>query len=81
MPWLLFGIALVALAAGFTATSVAAVLGLLLLALLTSLAAVVQLLARRIAGRSQNASAILDPDQLRRLQERAEAERSVAVHD
>src|SRR5690606_18495924 len=78
MPWLLLGIALFALAAGFPATSVAAVLGFLLLGLLTGVAGVILLLARRVAARSQDASAILDPEQLRRLHERAEAERSAA---
>ena len=79
MPWLLFALALGALAGAFTTTSVALLVVCLLAALVLSLAAVMQLLARRIDGASGNMAMMVDPQELQRMREQAEARRLAAA--
>lgn len=79
MPWLLFALALAALAGAFTTTSVALLVVCLFAALGLSLAAVMQLLARRIDGASGNAAMMVDPQELQRMREQAEARRLAAA--
>jgi len=78
MPWLLFLLAVAALVVAFLTTSVALLLLCLLAAFVLTLAGVMQLLARRVASRSRNEGLMLDPDELRRMREQAEARRQVA---
>lgn len=78
MPWLLFLLAVAALVVAFLTTSVALLLLCLLAAFVLTLAGVMQLLARRVASRSRNEGLMLDPDELRRMREQAEARRKVA---
>ena len=77
MPWLLFLLAVAALVVAFLTTSVALLLLCLLAAFVLTLAGVMQLLARRVASRSRNEGLMLDPDELRRMREQAEARRQV----
>ena len=73
MHWLLLLLALLALGAAFKTTSVALAVLCLVVALGLTLAFVMGLLARRMAGRSRDESLMLDPDELRRLREQADA--------
>lgn len=73
MPWLLFALALTALAVAFKTTSVALLVACLILGLGLGLAGIMQLLARRVESRSRDEGLMLDPDELRRLREQAEA--------
>ena len=78
MPWLLLLFALAAFGVAFTTASVGVLVVCLLLAFVLSLAGVMQLLARRIDSRSGGAGPMLDPDELRRLREQAEARKLAA---
>lgn len=78
MQWLYLLLALVALAVAFKTTSVAVLMVSLLAALGFLLAWVLKLLAARVDGQTRDASLILDPVELRRLREQAEARRAAA---
>ncbi|UNK48265.1 hypothetical protein MNR01_10820 [Lysobacter sp. S4-A87] len=78
MHWLLLLIALAALAVAFKTTSVPVLVICLLLALALALAWVMKLLAQRVDSQSRDSSMMLDPMELRRLREQAEARRSAA---
>ncbi len=78
MPWLLFSFAFAALVVAFNTTSVALLATCLILALGLGLSGIMQLLARRVESRSRDESLMLDPDQLKRLHEQAEARRMAA---
>jgi hypothetical protein len=80
MPWLLFALALTALAVAFKTPSVALLVTCLLLALGAGLTGVMQLLARRVESRSRDEGLMLDPDELRRLREQAEARKRAAAN-
>jgi NAD(P)H-hydrate repair Nnr-like enzyme with NAD(P)H-hydrate dehydratase domain len=80
MPWLLFALALTALAVAFKTTSVALLVACLILGLGLGLAGVMQLLARRVESRSRDEGLMLDPDELRRLREQAEARKRAAAN-
>ncbi|HEY5804673.1 MAG TPA: hypothetical protein VIT90_13360 [Lysobacter sp.] len=75
MHWLLLLLALVALAVAFKTTSVAVLVICLLASLGLALAWVMKLLALRVDSQSRDTSMILDPLELRRLREQAEARR------
>lgn len=79
MPWLLFLFAVAALVVAFRTASVALLLVCLLAAFVLSLVAVMQLLARRVESRSRNEGLMLDPDELRRLREQAEARKQAGA--
>ncbi|RPE80130.1 hypothetical protein [Vulcaniibacterium tengchongense] len=76
MHWLYLLLALVALAIAFKTSSVAILLVCLLAALALGLAWVMALLAQRVGSHSRDAALILDPAELRRLREQAEARRA-----
>lgn len=78
MAWLLFALALMALAVAFKTTSVALLVTCLILGLGSMLAGIMQLLARRVESRGRDEGLMLDPDELRRLREQAEARRLAA---
>ncbi|MGH8083701.1 MAG: hypothetical protein ACREPV_00290 [Lysobacter sp.] len=81
MPWLLFLFAVAALLVAFKTTSMALLLVCLLAALILIVAGVMQLLARRIDSRSRDAGLMLDPDELRRLREQADARAQAGPFD
>jgi hypothetical protein len=76
MHWLLLLLALAALAVAFKTSSVAVLIICLLAALGLSLAWVMKLLAQRVDSQSRDTSMMLDPMELRRLREQAEARRA-----
>lgn len=79
MPWLFLLLALAALAIAFMASSMAVVvLGLLAALVLLSLW-ILGLLAQRIGNQSRDDSQMLDPRELQRLREMAEAKRDASV--
>jgi len=79
MPWLFLVLAVVALIIAFKTTSLA-LLALCLLASLALIAAwVMALLAERVGRRARDADVMLNPAELRRLQEQAEARRAAAA--
>lgn len=78
MPWLYFALALVALAVAFQTTSMALLVVCLLVGLALIIAGVVNLFARRLDHRSRDESLMLDPEELRRLREQAEARKVAA---
>jgi hypothetical protein len=78
MHWLYLLLALVAMAVAIKTSST----GLMLLCLMASLALMVLwlvgLYSARMAGRSRDPSAMIDPAELRRLREQAEARKAAA---
>jgi len=78
MVWLYLLLAIAAFAIALKSTSVALSVLCLLAALGFVVAAVMGLLARRIGSQSRDESMILDPQELRRLRELADARRAAA---
>ena len=76
MAWLYLLLALAAFAVALESTSVALSVICLLAALGFLIAAALGLLARRIGSQSRDESLILDPAELRRLREQAQAGRA-----
>jgi membrane protein implicated in regulation of membrane protease activity len=76
MPWVFLLLALAALAAAFQTTSMLLAVLCLLAALALLLAGALGLLARRVGSRSRDETMLLDPQELRRLREQAEARRT-----
>ena len=76
MPWVFLLLAIVAFAVAFKTTSVALLALCLLVALGLLLAWVLGLLAQRVGSRSRDEAMLLDPQELRRLREQAEARRA-----
>lgn len=79
MPWLYLLVALAALAVAFKTTSVALLMLCLLVAFGATLAWVMGLLARRVGNRSRDETMMIDPVELHRLREQAEARRRAAA--
>jgi len=77
MVWLYLLLAIVAFAIALKSASIALSILCLLAALGFVIAAVMGLLAQRIGSQSRDESMILDPQELRRLREQAEARRAV----
>lgn len=75
MPWLLFLLAAGALAMAFMAASVAVVVVGLIAALGLTLAGIMSLLSRRVGNQSRQEAMMIDPQELQRLREQAEARR------
>ncbi len=75
MPWLFLLLAIAAFAVAFKTTSTALAVICLLAALVLLVAWVMGLLAERVGSRSRDESTMLDPQELRRLREQAEARR------
>lgn len=78
MPWLYLLLALAAFAVAFKTTSMMLAVFCLLAALGLLLAWVMGLLAARVGSQSRDDSQMLDPQELRRLREQAEARRENA---
>lgn len=76
MPWVFLLLAIAAFAVAFKTTSVALLALCLLVALGLLLVWVLGLLAQRVGSRSRDESMLLDPQELRRLREQAEARRA-----
>ena len=81
LPWLYLLFAAVALAVAFQTSSVALAVLCLLAALALSVAWLLGLLAQRIGNRSRDEQMMIDPQELRRLREQAEARRTAAAPD
>jgi len=79
MSWVFLLLAIAALVVAFKSTSIALASVCLLAALGLLLAWVLGLLAQRVGSRSRDDSALLDPAELRRLREQAEARRAAAT--
>jgi hypothetical protein len=76
MSWVFLLLAIAAFVVAFKTTSVALAALCLLAALGLLLAWVLGLLAQRVGSRSRDEAAMLDPVELRRLREQAEARRA-----
>jgi ABC-type transport system involved in cytochrome bd biosynthesis fused ATPase/permease subunit len=76
MPWLFLLLAIAAFAVAFKTTSMALAVVCLLAALGLLLAWVMGLLAQRVGSQSRDDSQMLDPRELQRLREQAEARRA-----
>jgi len=81
MSWVFLLLAIAALVVAFKTTSIALAALCLLAALGLLLAWVLGLMAQRVGSRSRDDSALLDPAELRRLREQAEARRAGATVD
>lgn len=79
MPWLFLLLALAAFAVAFNTTSMALAVLCLLAALGLLVAWVMGLLAQRVGSQTRDDSLMLDPQELRRLREQAEARRAAAA--
>ena len=78
MPWLLILLAAAAFAVAFVTTSMALAVVCLLASLILVVAGVMALLAQRLGSRSRDEVAMIDPAELRRLREQADARRHAA---
>jgi len=76
MPWVYLLLAIAAFVVAFKTSSVALAALCLLAALGLLLAWVLGLLAQRVGSRSRDEATMLDPAELRRLREQAEARRA-----
>ena len=79
MPWLFLILAVAALAVAFKTTSVALLVACLLVAFALIVAATLVLLGQRVDSRSRDEAMMLDPDELRRLREHADARKLAAT--
>ena len=79
MTWLFLLVALAALAVAFKTTSVAVLVVCLVVALVALVAWVRGLLAARVGSRARSEALILDPNERRRLREKAEARKLAAA--
>lgn len=75
MPWLYLLLAAGAFAAAFKTTSVALLSLALLVGLVLMLASMLGFLAARVDSRTGNSALLVDPAEVRRLREQAEARR------
>ncbi|HEY0505141.1 MAG TPA: hypothetical protein VGD42_16790 [Lysobacter sp.] len=76
MPWLYLLLALAAMAVAFKTTSVALLVICLLVSLGFFLAWVMKLLADRVDSQTRDTSMMLDPAEMLRLRQQAEARRA-----
>lgn len=79
MPWLLFAIAAALLAVALTSTSMAIMVVCMLVSLGLTVFAVMILIADRVGSASRSETLLIDPQELRRLRELAEARRNGAA--
>lgn len=73
MPWLFLLLAIAAMALAFLTTSMKALLGCLLLALVMFVLWVLGLYQSRIAGSGRDETLMIDPGELRRMREQLQA--------
>ena len=78
MPWLLLLIAVALFLAALGASSMAVVVLCVLGSLVLSIVAVMSLLAQRVGNSARSETLLIDPQELRRLREQAEARRAAA---
>ena len=79
MAWLFLLLALGALWVAFTASSPVLLVVALLMALVLLMAFVLKLASDRIGSRARDEQLMLDPEELRRLREQAEARKLAAA--
>ncbi|MFD0724756.1 hypothetical protein [Lysobacter brunescens] len=79
MPWLFFAIAAALLAVALTSTSMAIMVICMLVSLGLTVFAVMILIADRVGSASRSETLLIDPQELRRLRELAEARRNGAA--
>ncbi len=78
MGWLLILLAAGAFVVAFLTTSMALTMLSLVASLVLLLAGVLKLLSERVGNRTRDESMMIDPAELRRLREQAEARRAAA---
>lgn len=76
MPWLLLLIAVGLFLVALSATSMAMVIVCVLVSLGLSVFAIMGLLAQRVGNSARSETMLIDPQELRRLREQAEAKRA-----
>lgn len=81
MPWVFLLLALAAFAIAFKTSSLLLAAACLLIALGLLVAWAMGLLAQRVGSRSRDESMLIDPQELRRLREQAEARRAQASQE
>jgi hypothetical protein len=81
MPWLFLLFSLGALAVAFTTTSIPLAAIALLFSLVCVVIGVMGLLAQRLGNQSRSEAMMVDPMELRRLREQADARRAAAADD
>ena len=79
MPWLFLLLALGAVVIAFTTTSVPLAAIALVLSLVFVVIGVLGLLAQRVGNQSRSEAMMVDPAELRRLREQADARRATAA--
>ena len=79
MPWIYLLLAVAGFIVAFKTTSMALAIVCLLAALGLMLAWVLALLAQRVGSRARDEATMLDPVELRRLREQAEARRAAGT--
>lgn len=79
MPWLFLLLAIAAFAIAMSTTSMALAILCVLAALAFLVIWVLSLLAQRVGTRSRDDTMMIDPTELRRLREEAEARRAAAA--
>lgn len=79
MPWLFFAIAAALLAVALTSTSMAIMVVCMLVSLGLTVFAVMILIADRVGSASRSETLLIDPLELRRMREQAEARRNGAA--
>jgi hypothetical protein len=79
MPWLLLLIAVGLFLVALSATSMAVVILCVLASLGLSVVAIMSLLAQRVDNSARSETMLIDPMELRRLREQAEARRAEAA--
>ncbi|PBJ84222.1 hypothetical protein CMZ84_07260 [Lysobacteraceae bacterium NML93-0399] len=79
MPWLFLLLALGAVVIAFTTTSVPVAAIALLLSLVFVVIGVLGLLAQRVGSQTRSEAMMVDPVELRRLREQAEARRAATT--
>ena len=79
MPWLFLLLAIAAFAIAMTTASVAIAVICILAALALLLIWVMGLLAQRVGSQARDDAMMIDPQELRRLRERAEARRGASA--
>jgi membrane glycosyltransferase len=76
MPWLFLAIAAALLAVALTSTSMAIMVVCMLVSLGLTVFSVMILIADRVGSASRSETLLIDPQELRRLREQAEARRN-----
>ena len=79
MPWLLLLIAVGLFLVALNATSIAMVIFCVLASLGLSIFGIMGLLAQRVGNSARSEALLIDPQELRRLREQAEAKRAEAA--